>query len=72
MTAQLPFDPTTASWFKASYSSGDQNCLESARLKHIVPVRDSKLVHPGPVLLFKPDAWNAFIGSIKEQDLPAV
>ncbi|MFG3371315.1 DUF397 domain-containing protein [Streptomyces sp. NPDC048156] len=29
-------------WFKSPYSSGD-NCLESARVPRVVPVRDSKL-----------------------------
>ncbi|MFI0242541.1 DUF397 domain-containing protein [Streptomyces sp. NPDC016845] len=54
------FDPTTAVWFKASYSSGDQNCLETARNLHVVPVRDSKRPE-GPVLLFQPSSWAKFV-----------
>ncbi|MFF1690785.1 DUF397 domain-containing protein [Streptomyces sp. NPDC058254] len=73
MTAQHPhFDPTMVTWFKASYSSGDQNCLESARVPHVVPVRDSKLsLHQGPVILFGPHAWTRFITSVQGQDLPS-
>ncbi|MFJ6729778.1 DUF397 domain-containing protein [Streptomyces sp. NPDC091281] len=51
-------------WFKSSYSNGAQNCLESARVAGVVPVRDSKQTD-GPALLFKPDAWNAFLGLVK-------
>ncbi|MEU8489539.1 DUF397 domain-containing protein [Streptomyces sp. NPDC048641] len=36
------FDAAAAPWFKSPYSSGDNNCLESARVPRVVPVRDSK------------------------------
>ncbi|MFE4719425.1 DUF397 domain-containing protein, partial [Streptomyces sp. NPDC056728] len=72
MTVQHPhFDPAAAAWYKASYSSGDQNCLESARVPHVVPVRDSKLsLQQGPVILFRPQAWTRFITSLKDRELP--
>lgn len=51
-------------WFKASYSSGDQSCIEVARIPGVVPVRDSKNPE-GPALALAPHAWSAFISSIK-------
>ncbi|MFC9614453.1 DUF397 domain-containing protein [Streptomyces sp. NPDC056938] len=70
-TQHTHFDPATAAWYKASYSSGDQNCLESARVPHVVPVRDSKLsLQQGPVILVRPQAWNRFITSLKNRELP--
>jgi hypothetical protein len=61
-----------AHWFKSPYSSGDNNCLESAHVPHVVPVRDSKLsLQHGPVILFQPQAWTQFITSLKDRDLPS-
>ncbi|MFD0033809.1 DUF397 domain-containing protein [Streptomyces sp. NPDC127172] len=73
MNSQHPhFDATTAQWFKSPYSSGDNNCLESAHVPHVVPVRDSKLsLQHGPVILFQPQAWTQFITSLKDRDLPS-
>ncbi|MFB7998961.1 DUF397 domain-containing protein [Streptomyces sp. NPDC056002] len=73
MTVQHPhFDPAAAAWYKASYSSGDQNCLESARVPHVVPVRDSKLSRQrGPVILFGSQAWTRFVTSVKRRELPS-
>ncbi|MGP3777033.1 DUF397 domain-containing protein (plasmid) [Streptomyces sp. SDT5-1] len=65
MTAHPRFDPATAVWFKASYSSGDQNCLESALVPGVVPVRDSKLAEESPVVLFSPTSWSSFITELK-------
>ncbi|MFZ3562892.1 DUF397 domain-containing protein [Streptomyces sp. BH097] len=66
MTAHRRFDPAMAAWFKASHSSGDQNCLESARVPGIVPVRDSKQ-QKGPFLLFQPRPWTSFVADLKNQ-----
>ncbi|MFC7892360.1 DUF397 domain-containing protein [Streptomyces sp. NPDC057381] len=54
-----------ARWRKSSYSGGSgDNCLEAALGNTtLVPVRDSK--NPlGPKLLFRAEAWSAFVGSL--------
>ncbi|MCM6773768.1 DUF397 domain-containing protein [Nocardia sp. CDC159] len=53
-------DPSTATWFKSSYSDGGPDCVEVAFLDHgRVGVRDSK--NPtGPALVFTGDEWAAF------------
>ncbi|MFE9575338.1 DUF397 domain-containing protein [Nocardia sp. NPDC006044] len=57
MSKNLP----EASWFKSSYSGGNNDCVEVAYLGDgAVGVRDSK--NPsGPALVFAPSAWDAFI-----------
>ncbi|MEU4552957.1 uncharacterized protein DUF397 [Micromonospora violae] len=55
---------TGARWRKSTRSNGSGgNCVEVAdNLPGVVAVRDSK--DPGgPVLVFPPDAWRAFVGS---------
>ncbi|MER7454262.1 DUF397 domain-containing protein [Nocardia beijingensis] len=49
-----------AHWFKSSYSSGGQECVEVAHLAGgMVGVRDSK--NPtGPALIFVSGDWDAF------------
>ncbi|MFD8688678.1 DUF397 domain-containing protein [Streptomyces sp. NPDC059651] len=56
-------DLSTATWRKSSYSDGgDNNCVEvSDTFPGLVPVRDSK-TPAGPVLVFGPGAWSAFVG----------
>ncbi|MFD5805156.1 MULTISPECIES: DUF397 domain-containing protein [unclassified Streptomyces] len=54
------------SWTKSSYSGGNGACVEvRSPLVAALAVRDSK-VQEGPVLDFPADAWNAFVGSVKE------
>lgn len=64
--SNLPYD-----WFKSSYSSGDNNCIESAVVPGIVPVRDSKDPE-GPALTFSPASWSEFLTLVKGSDLPTV
>lgn len=58
-----------AQWFKSSYSSGSQECVEVAYLeRHVVGVRDSK--NPtGPALAFAPEDWDAFTHAVCRGDL---
>ncbi|MFJ9908597.1 DUF397 domain-containing protein [Streptomyces sp. NPDC101152] len=53
-------------WRKSSHSGGEGgNCLEIAPdIPAVVPVRDSKTPH-GPKLVFRAEAWAAFVGDVK-------
>jgi hypothetical protein len=61
---------SSAAWRKSSLSS-TSNCVEVAFVGDRVAVRDSK-DRNGPVLLFTPTEWEAFLGGvrIREFDLP--
>jgi hypothetical protein len=60
-------DLTHAAWRKSARSSGNGQCVEVAYLGHAVAVRDSK--NPaGPVLIFTPGEWEAFIGGVLDGD----
>ena len=63
-----------ALWWKSRRSGGNDNCVEIAVALDGsgVGVRDSKAGPTGPVLDFHPDAFRAFVASIKdgEFDLP--
>jgi len=58
-------DFSAPSWRKSTFSMGNGNCVELARLRtgHVA-VRDSKSA-PGPVLLFTPREWRTFVGGVK-------
>ncbi|MFF0200169.1 DUF397 domain-containing protein [Streptomyces sp. NPDC005017] len=64
MTA-LPSDlpsrtsPNSAQWLRSSYSTGANNCVETARLSGRLAVRDSK-DPDGPSLFFSPESWAGF------------
>lgn len=54
-----------AVWRKSTRSQGNGNCVAWAHLEDGVAVRDTK--HPeGPVLIFTPDEWAAFVGGVKD------
>jgi Domain of unknown function (DUF397) len=53
------------SWVKSSHSFGNGDCVEAAHLPGgDVALRDSK-DKAGPVLLFDPGEWRAFLGGVK-------
>ncbi|MEE1938583.1 DUF397 domain-containing protein [Streptomyces sp. TRM 70361] len=58
----------TADWFRSSYSSNGQNCVETADLTRTaygaVAIRDSK-APGGPALLFTARAFTAFVAGVK-------
>lgn len=57
-------DLSNAAWRKAHRSStGDNACIEVARLPGVVAVRDSKDPN-GPKLKFSSAAWRAFTGGL--------
>jgi Domain of unknown function (DUF397) len=62
-------DLTRAVWKKSTRSGNgnDANCVEVADLGHAVAVRDSK-DPTGPVLVFTPKEWSAFLASAKDHE----
>ncbi|MER5974111.1 MULTISPECIES: DUF397 domain-containing protein [unclassified Streptomyces] len=64
-----------AAWFKSSYSGSDQSqCVEVADIRPThsrVAVRDSK-DPAGPVLLFAPDQFAAFVAEVCATEYNAI
>jgi hypothetical protein len=56
-----------ARWRKSTYSGGGgDNCLEVGDgLPAVIPVRDSK-TPLGPALVFRAEAWSAFVEDVKQ------
>jgi hypothetical protein len=58
-----------ARWLRSSYSTGANNCVETARpatgpLAGLLAVRDSK-APAGPALLFSPESWAEFLTGVR-------
>ncbi|MEU3840212.1 DUF397 domain-containing protein [Streptomyces sp. NPDC028635] len=56
-------------WLRSSYSTGANNCVETARPASgpwagLLAVRDSK-APDGPALLFSPGSWAAFTAAVR-------
>jgi hypothetical protein len=59
-------DLTDAHWKKSVRSASNGACVEVAHLDGgRVGVRDSKKRN-GPVLVFTPQEWDAFVGGVKD------
>lgn len=54
----------TYEWRKSSYTGGEGNCVEVAKLPDGVAVRDSK-DPDGLVLRFTADEWRAFLARVR-------
>lgn len=55
-------------WLRSSYSTGANNCVETARPRSgpaagLLAVRDSKRP-AGPALLFSPESWTGFLTAL--------
>ncbi|MFB0620507.1 DUF397 domain-containing protein [Streptomyces sp. AGS-58] len=55
-------------WLRSSYSTGANNCVETARPRSgpgagLLAVRDSK-IPAGPALFFSADSWSGFITAL--------
>jgi hypothetical protein len=56
-------DDTFTGWRKSSLSSGGDNCVEVGFASDgRVAVRDTEMEGHGPLLVFTPDEWDAFLG----------
>ncbi|QIZ35254.1 DUF397 domain-containing protein [Saccharopolyspora sp. ASAGF58] len=54
----------SAPWVTSSYTTNSQACVEVARRRDVVAVRDTK-DRQGGVLVFQAGKWAAFVASIK-------
>ncbi|WP_221315188.1 DUF397 domain-containing protein [Sphaerisporangium krabiense] len=59
---------THAAWRKSSRSGANGACVESAELKGVAVVRDSKR-SKGAVLTFDEKEWRVFLGMLKSGHL---
>jgi Domain of unknown function (DUF397) len=59
----MEIDLNRAIWHKSTYSATN-GCVEVALVDGHVAVRDSKDRH-GPVLVFTPVEWSAFLGGAR-------
>lgn len=57
---------TFSGWRKSSLSSGGDNCVEVGFGEDgAIGVRDTKQNGEGPVLVFTPSEWEAFLGGVR-------
>ncbi|MGY1502538.1 DUF397 domain-containing protein [Streptomyces sp. QTS52] len=61
-------EPPGVQWLRSSYSTGANNCVETARpdtgVRAGLLVRDSKNA-AGPSLLFSPESWEGFLTALR-------
>ncbi|GAA1989062.1 DUF397 domain-containing protein [Kitasatospora viridis] len=72
MTHTPETSATSLNFRKSSYSNGQENCVECAfaPLGSDAVIRDSKDPH-GPALVFRAEAWRAFVADLHMGGLPS-
>ncbi|GAA0954331.1 hypothetical protein GCM10009560_78190 [Nonomuraea longicatena] len=61
----------TPTWRKSRFCNGNSACVEFARLADgNVALRDSKQ-QDGPVLVFTPEEWTAFVAGVRDGEFDA-
>ena len=66
-------DRTFSGWRKSSLSSGGDNCVEVGFGDDgTIGVRDTKQNGQGPVLVFTPSEWQAFLGGVRHGEFDQV
>jgi hypothetical protein len=66
VTKGYRIDLSKAQWSKSTRSGpGQDNCVEVAFVEDAIAVRDSQRPD-GPVLIFTPAEWDAFVGGAKD------
>ncbi len=65
-------DYGTARWRKSTYSMASGDCVEFSQLPSgEVALRDSK-DQAGPVLVFGPGEWGAFVSGLRGRELDSI
>jgi len=64
---------TFSGWRKSTLSSGGDNCVEVGFGDDgTIGVRDTKQNGQGPVLVFTPSEWQAFLGGVRQGEFDQV
>ena len=64
---------TFKGWRKSSLSSGGDNCVEVGFADDgSIGVRDTKQQGNGPVLVFFPGEWEAFVGGVRRGEFDQI
>jgi Domain of unknown function (DUF397) len=66
----MKVDLATATWRKSSHSNSN-GCVEVAQGDDQIAVRDSK-DPSGPILLFTPLEWRAFLAGVRDGEFDSV
>lgn len=53
-------------WFKSSYSTAANNCVEAAFTPEGINIRDTKDNGQGPVFSFTAAAWQSFLAELPQ------
>ncbi|WP_052848025.1 DUF397 domain-containing protein [Streptomyces avicenniae] len=61
----------TSAWRKSTYSNGQGECAEVARVASAVGTRDTKDAGHGPEVWVSATTWAAFVGSVRRGGLDA-